>query len=840
MSYITGTIRLFSYSPRICRYDNGTSICDKGFSLNQIGRCVSQSLGKWNSTGFLPTYPICLTDYVSILNSYLLLYTSSSSIVSSTKQISDPGPGNITGYFYIFKESSISNSANEIQFSPSLSGYTTLYQTSNLKTISSNILVVPEGIESQYIFHHAGKNVVPHLTNVSSEYWVVDTYSTAKISKRYNQIDTDVVICGFTKPHSSSYIISSDVHIEGISNPYKALSGDFGLPLGYTLLSGEEAENPVSICVDDLTCPVVSGESPARSSHLNRVDSYIEFKVIDSVGGVDIGLLKVLVSGTETVPPLGPIVVSSGVDVTGGDVSITGDAYEYTIRYIPPVDWFPGETIHVTVSGQDREPTYDSVPWSCYDQDIRNVFGSSYVFNVATSSDLLSSIVVIPDASAPYLTNISPGKYTRDNDAYTTVRFDIIDDVSGVERVSLNISVDNVEIVGSGQVVTSEASIDLLSNGYRITYTPTTRFTYGRNIIVSVSAQDQYLLSPNSFTDIYNFSIIADSSLAIENFTPEENSSYLAATKYLCVDVSDSSFGIKDAYFIINGTTYSGSRSLIYGNMSLYTAISGTTEINAGLLTGATISGVGITGCFVDGDAVLSGTIVSGSVASGTMSGFAAPFGELGTCGVVSAELFGGTVVSGLSLDTLVSGVNWDGRYVGASVYDITISGALLTNTVSSGTVVSGETGFTMCARPESDYDYQGVITTVVHAENKNPLSRVIKNESYRLYRGYRVLEHRYDMDYNSVVSVFSRAINKALFSNSLSSAYQFRTHNQPRSDISANIVPRICISDLGANIQITSPTYSYGEVITVELYLEDKAGNVLGPYTFTYTIENA
>ena len=62
---------------------------------------------------------------------------------------------------------------------------------------------------------------------------------------------------------------------------------------------------------------------------------------------------------------------------------------------------------------------------------------------------------------------------------------------------------------------------------------------------------------------------------------------------------------------------------------------------------------------------------------------------------------------------------------------------------------------------------------------------------------------------------------------------------DQPTSDISVSINGIAPWEDLGAEISPQAPVHRYGETITVEIYAEDLEGNVLGPYSFSYTIED-
>jgi hypothetical protein len=798
--------------------------------------CFSQSAGKANSTGFQPSFDICFIDYVSITRGKAQVrqvsteFDSQDNIKQFVSSFSDT-----SGYVSKVSPTLASDTVN-VQSNPEVSANADVYADSILLINNVAITSLPAGSTGYMTVHHSGKNVIEHLAGVTSEYWIVDTYGNDYITKDYRDISTYGRIGIITKPTGNTYIVD---RYRWSSTPYKALQGDFELPLGYTLISGEDAENPGEACVDDLTAPIVSGTVPERNSRLNPIDTTIEFDVIDSVGGVDLGLLEVTISGNLTSQPGGILVVSSGTDQTGGYVSITGDANQYTVTYTPGLDWALGEMITVSVSGQDLIPQDEGQDWSCYTPDIRNVFGDSYFVGINDIEDFGASIVALPDSEAPYLTNITPGQFIREVDAYSSVGFDVVDEITGVDVTTLNIIIDDVALIVAGEVQTSEVTLTIISNGYRFLYNPTVRFGYGETIDVYIDVYDLYELSPNKADIYYHFTIASEDSLIIENFDPSEDSSHLAETKYICADVYDSSFGLLDVYFVINGTTDSGSREALYGTSNLSTTVSGIYTINGASISGTMASGMYITGATVSGSTITNGVISGGSVTSGTIYDLPVPFNLVRLTTVVSGELLSGTVVSGESSDTLISGVNWDGKYIDSYVYDINIQDTLFTGTVTSGTTLSGIIGYGICTHPNNNFDYNEVINVYVHAENANSSSPIIRDELYQLYYGYKVTKHRYDMGYNQDVVVFSRAVNTELIQSRLSNVYTFTSHIQPESDITASIVPSVPWRDMPVSINIHSPTQTYGETISVEFYIEDFEGNVLGPYIFTYTVED-
>lgn len=840
MPQISGSLRIFSCGARLCKFDNQTNICDLGYKLNRIGWCQSQSIGKWNSTGFEPSYPVCLIDYKSDLDAACPVIKNIQQLVAAAGNLNISREILGDSFPIVFPPQTLEGYTKEVQFEDGTDASTVVSCTDIIISSTTTSISHEPGADGTFNVHQAGKNVIHHDSNVMSEYWIVDTYNEDFIGKRDNQIVSSVSVFGTTKPVFSSYIIGNDTSISGVGRPYKAITGTMMLPQGYVLVSGELADNPVDICVDDLTSPVVSRCVPDKWSHLNQHTTPVELRVSDSVGGVDIGVLKVTVSGNITIQPHGVLIVSSGSDTTGGHVSITGDINEYIIRYTPPLDWSLGEKITVTTSGQDNIPVAVSGPWSCYSPDFRNVFGDTYSFYVADIGNLGTTIVAIPDSSPPYLSNVSPGMYTRENDAYATVSFDVIDDITGVDITELSISVDGRSLVEDGVSQTSEVSVLALYNGYRISYSPTTRFDYGKSVGVVVYATDKYNLAPNSTVLDYFFTVIDESSLIISDFEPAADTSSLAETKYISANVVDGSYGLKDTYFIVNGITYSGSRTPLYGTSNISTTVSGMTIISGSDISDGSIDSCVVSGTTLSGSSIVGGQLVVGALVGGRISALPGVLVNLNDFTIISGSVLGSSLISGTVVSTLVSGINWDGKYTDATLSGVTVSWTYLSNVVSYGTTVSGIFGYSIKYHPDNDYKYDDVINIYVHAENGNSFAPIIRNELYRLYYGYRVMEPRYEMRHGQQVCVFARATNIESLVNRLSDIYTFTIYPQPSSDISAVIEPKVPWRDMGADITIHSPTHSYGETITVEFYIEDREGNSLGPYIFEYTIENS
>lgn len=836
MPQITGTVRLYSVNPKICRHDNLTHFCAKGYQLSQLGFCLSQSLGKWNSTGFEPLYPICFVDYTSKLDSRLgIQKISTVTAVGQQDVVKDPSFGSVVGGNNIYGHGpQISSLTRVVQDSGQVPGSHNTFVCDIVSHKTVDIFQSPVGSVGVYALHQAGKNIVQHVAGSQSDYWVVDTFGNAVVRQDWSSLEVDYSLVGVSGPQG---IIVNTTTSGRVHHPYRAITGTFQLPQGLTLASGVAAQNRATICVDDLTAPTVSGVAPLPFSHLNATSAYVELTVSDAVAGVDLGVLSVVVSGTLTVQPGGRLVVSSGTDHSGGRTSIYGDILQYTVRYTPSVPWAGGERVRVTVSGQDLEPSVGVTPWTCYVPGTRNLFNAVYDFYVAATKDMVVSITADPDTEAPFLTNVYPQEFSRDNSVFSSVQFDVVDSVSGVDISTLDVTVDGAVLIVGGSRQTSEVSITPIGGGFRILYTPSVPFSYGREIFVVVSAKDMYPLADNILQYQYFFSTIGWGSLSITDVLPLSDTSLLAETAYVSARVVDTSFGILDTYVLLNGTTYSGSRTPVYGNLEISTALSGTTTACMGFLRSTTVSSGTIVGTTISGTSLYGGTISIGQAAGGFAETLSSPFALVsGT--LVSGTILSGVVVSGTVIDALVSGTNWDGKFVDATVSGVGINFLTLSNTCVSGTTLSGEIGFDISVHPGNDFYFAEPVRTVIYGINRNYLAPVIRNEVFTLYYGYRLLENKYEMRHGERVSVFSRAVNTELLRNSLAETYSFTVGAAPYKDLPASIIVKVPWSDLSATIDIHSPTHSYGELIDVEFYIEDKAGNAFGPYVFQYTIE--
>lgn len=171
-------------------------------------------------------------------------------------------------------------------------------------------------------------------------------------------------------------------------------------------------------------------------------------------------------------------------------------------------------------------------------------------------------------------------------------------------------------------------------------------------------------------------------------------------------------------------------------------------------------------------------------------------------------------------------------------------------NTSSTDLIINGEavfatqqiltSGVRLTYHPPNNFDFGEPINVIVHGVNLNNNAPVVIDAPFVLYYGYRFLQNNSSpFQHNSQVNVFVQAKNVKRFNKYLNTSYYFTTYQQPSKDISAEIEAIVPWRDLGAEIGVIAPTHSYGQTITVEVYVKDFDGNELGPYTFSYKIED-
>lgn len=554
------------------------------------------------------------------------------------------------------------------------------------KTFSMMSATVPGSNASFWKMHQFNPGVLPHLPDVYSDLLVHDVFSghptVSREAVHFERIDS--IIFSDDSYETSKNVVSTDYYTT-------------------TITSG------VDFCNNDGEPPFVTLHEPTASGiHLRPRDQIVDFSLGDAVAGVDLSTVYISVLGSA----LGEVMlVASGVDQTGGDVSITGNALNYRFTYIPPTPWEYNESVTVTISGADIQLSY---PPLCTASG-QNYFVGDIPFQVLNRTDVYAEITAIGDVGAPYLQHEFPPSGTTGNNVFSNVSIPIIDDLTGVDLSSVTVSVDGIPIVNAGLPVTSETTLLASGVNYVVNHNPATSFSYASTVEVTVTARDRAIPTANVLTTSYDFTCITDSTLVINNFQPDVGTHVDLENIDIIVDVTDGTYGVNadQTFFVINGTIVSGTQNV------------------------------------------------------------------------------------------LASGIQ-------------------------------------LTYHPPNDFAFNEPVRVTVHGTNNNSTAPVVKEAFYTLFYGCRVLlVNQEPYSYADRVDVFLRARNNEQLHKDLSTGYFFTTYTQPQVNIGASIEAINPEVNLPATLNGLGPEHRYSETVTVEFSVEDFDGRLLGPYTYTYTIED-
>lgn len=822
INYSSGTAKIVGSDPYICIHNNGTEICDRGHKIGTVGRCRSQSLGKSNSTDdtFQPTYSICTADYENLSNSKHILNKSNEQ----------------SGSFALDTDTTVSGISVRYLRTTSVGKADSLYVKDTDKVSYFYPYIVNDYVDDSGHLEHRSSVVstiykvlqrdsgsVLRASNAYSDLYLLDIYGYATIMQPHylmlkKQVESDVF--SVAEIAGVGHVLASGV---GHATP------------------GGDGENPTDICVGDQTPPSIENVVPASGTVLVENDTNVSFDVVDAIGGVKKSSLYITVSGNITSQAGGHSIVEAGVVQVPSYASINGTQTRYTFEYNPPSDWQQNEQVTVTITGSDNRPLDEDDEEFVCAGDV-NTFYDEWSYKVQNINDFSASITAIADSGAPYLENISPTPYLGYIDDTSDISFYLKDDLSGVDINTVNIYINSVQVVRNGSAVVSGASLSGSPSIYTFIYTNPSAFVYGSRVFVRVVADDLYAPAPNSLDYTYYFDVVSDSTVSFDNFVPEVGITWNPELLDIEVDVIDSVYDIdvSDLYLSINGDLCDSVVTPLYGNRSLTTSVSGVDSICGTSLDNTTVETAYLSEVSVSGSYIYGGYFSSGLLGSGLMDDFPSPFSSTSISNTISGVVFDGTLVSGTVETALVSGVNWDGKDVGSTVSNVDLSGVYATDICTSGTVISGTIGRHLSYHPPNDFNYTGAINVLVHGTNLSVVSPVTRETVYQLLYGYNIKSFERTFNHGSRVNVYINAQNEKDYTNSVSYGFYFDTIDQQSSGISASITGITPWEDLSASIEPQAPVHKYGKNMEVIIYAEDLEGNALGPYTFTYTIEQA
>jgi len=253
--------------------------------------------------------------------------------------------------------------------------------------------------------------------------------------------------------------------------------------------------------IPDTIPPYVHTLSPDSNTFANPGVN-ITLHVKDDYMGVDGKSLKMWVNGVPVTP----------------DTTADSEKKDYTLSYNPPLDFKFNEQVMITVEAQDRAYT-------------PNKMRTHYSFSIRN------------DLTPPYLDQIFPARDTTDVATNSDIHFHIKDDVSGVDKTSIVIVV-NQDTVRNAQITGSPMD-------YLVYIDPVNQFSYNDTVNVRVSANDR--ANPvNSMTDQFQFVIKKDTDPPfLEHIKPAPDSIDVPIQAKLSFHIRDLLAGVdKNTLFI--------------------------------------------------------------------------------------------------------------------------------------------------------------------------------------------------------------------------------------------------------------------------------------------------
>ena len=465
--------------------------------------------------------------------------------------------------------------------------------------------------------------------------------------------------------------------------------------------------------------------------------------------------------------------------------------------------WFDGDTGYVDVTSQVThqyfdagggilgvELTYDPAVDFHHDAVVYvfiQIYDTAPIPNRITTNYYFS---IIPDYKSPYLENLNPSRDQADVGIDTDVYYEIKDDGAGVD-------IDSLEMYINSRVVTPTIIEKVNDNYYKVTYTPSENFSYGKQVSVGVVVDD---LSDNDnwLNARYSFYTVSSEGVYFTDFEPGmckkglsrfRDISFVALGLGSGVDAATLRLQVRDK----DVTDEANIVPIIYRSSLDYSTSGSSLEISN-----------------------------FNPTADGYISTELSVFVDLTDYAYDVLTSTSGTVCSGTSC------LKVDGVYVPTTFSGITNGYRMFYNPVDNFGSITGSTEF------------------LVHAENSNG---EVLERSYYLTTGYLVEYDNIDkfgFNYGLGEQVLVRmsAEDLATCTTFSADAYWFETEDYKERDLGASItgVPPEIVSaqrDLSASVSPKSLAYYYGKTFKVILTCRDFAGNVMEPYEFEFKIED-
>jgi len=199
----------------------------------------------------------------------------------------------------------------------------------------------------------------------------------------------------------------------------------------------------------DATAPSTSGHNPADGATSVAISTNIVVHVTDGGDGVDQATIVMTVEGSTVTP------------------TISGSSADYTLTYNPPSDFSYDQVVNVTVAATDlasNAMTTDAYSFTC-------------------QSDT-------PQDGTPTVSAQNPAANATSVPAATNIYFEI-DGTIQVDSSTLNVTVEGASAISAGVIQSGFGGIiSPNSNGFMVLLNPSTDFTAGQVVDVTINASN--------------------------------------------------------------------------------------------------------------------------------------------------------------------------------------------------------------------------------------------------------------------------------------------------------------------------------------------------------------
>lgn len=244
----------------------------------------------------------------------------------------------------------------------------------------------------------------------------------------------------------------------------------------------------------DNEAPYLDHISPARDMANVPIRTQPNFHIKDDLAGVDSASISITVNGLPVLKQ-----------------TIIGNPGDYSVNFTPQTSFRYNDSVKVVVQAQDLAHTANSL-------------SDQYSFTIER------------DDEAPYVDQVKPAPDETDVPVSTGITFHIKDAISGVDRTTIQLVVNDSI---SKPIITGDSS------DYYVVFNPDQNFRYNETISVSIRASD--MASPANVMQLFHYSFFMkkdNDAPVITSINPQENAENVTRNTEISFNVVDSLAGV--------------------------------------------------------------------------------------------------------------------------------------------------------------------------------------------------------------------------------------------------------------------------------------------------------